>query len=56
VLSLVPRSGTGSSLQQRLRQATPTAPATPAQVPGLIPAPAPTGDSAAAPPASQPKP
>jgi preprotein translocase subunit SecG len=57
VLSLVPRGGASSSLQQRLRQAAPAAPATPAQVPGLIPAPAPAGtDSAAPAPAEQPKP
>ena len=57
LLSIVPRSGGSSTLQQRLRQATPAAPATPAQVPGLIPAPAPAGtDSAAPKPAQPPKP
>jgi preprotein translocase subunit SecG len=57
LLSLVPRGGSSSSLQQRLRQASPTAPATPSQVPGLLPAPAPVGtDSAVPAPAEQPKP
>ena len=57
LLSLVPRGGSASALQQRLRQAAPTAPATPAQVPGLIPGPAPAGtDSGAPTPAQPPKP
>lgn len=57
LLSIVPRSGGSSTLQQRLRQATPAAPATPTQVPGLIPAPAPAAtDSAAPKPVQPPKP
>src|SRR5688572_24892281 len=58
LLSLVPRGGSSSGLQQRLRQAAPTAPAAPAVVPGLIPTPAPEGTDSAAPraPAEQPRP
>jgi preprotein translocase subunit SecG len=54
LLSLVPRGGSGSALQQRLRQAAPapTAPATPAQVPGLFG----TDSAPTPPPAQQPKP
>jgi preprotein translocase subunit SecG len=54
LLSLVPRGGGSSALQQRLRQAAPTVPATPAQVPGLIPAPAPAGTDSGAPTPTQP--